>query len=123
MAIKRDSVSKWHYDIGPRIFKILEKNKERALHYIPDYCGENKFEVRCFNSDGYYIDLNLKTCSCRRWNLTGILCPHAISYMEDKDIDPVVIVNECYSKNTYEKAYHHVINPLNGLEAWKKTGH
>ncbi|PON51279.1 hypothetical protein PanWU01x14_217480, partial [Parasponia andersonii] len=119
MATKRDSVSKWHHDKGPRIFKIFEINKEQALNCISNYCDENRFEVKCFNGDRFYIDLNLKEYNCQRWNLIRILCLRVISCMDNRDINLVLLVNKCNSKKTYGL----IINPLNEPKAWKKTDH
>ncbi|XP_062117237.1 uncharacterized protein LOC133831059 [Humulus lupulus] len=121
LVMKKESISKWNHDIAPRIFKILENNKSHALQCIPEYCGDGKFEVRCYFGDRYCVDLNTKTCSCRRWQLTGIPCSHGISCMEDRDINPELLVHECYNKTTYLKIYGYVVNPLNDPEAWRKT--
>jgi len=38
-----------------------------------------------------------KTCSCRRWDLTGIPCNHAIAAIWIKKDEPEIYVHECYT--------------------------
>ena len=42
---------KWHHAVGPRVFKIIDKNKERSTECIVKYCSELKFEVRTMYND------------------------------------------------------------------------
>lgn len=71
----------------------------------------------------YVVDLAIKTCSCRRWQLNGIPCLHAIASIYRKHLEPIEFVRECYTKRTYEKIYQFIINPINGLELWDKIEH
>lgn len=43
MASRRVKVDKWHGEVGRRIQRILEKNKENSQWCIPKAAGQNKF--------------------------------------------------------------------------------
>ena len=53
----------------------------------------------------YVVELNKRACSCRRWQLTGIPCGHAIACMKGDRIKPESMVSSCYKVTTYMRAY------------------
>ncbi|KAH7845829.1 hypothetical protein Vadar_006536 [Vaccinium darrowii] len=101
------------------IFKKLEKFKENSNEAIADWCGELNFQVRGFSGQ-YTVDLGGMTCSCKKWDLCGIPCTHTIAAIANRKHAPEDYVNECYSKETYAKAYHPLIMPINGYQMWPK---
>ncbi|KAG8365651.1 hypothetical protein BUALT_Bualt18G0128200 [Buddleja alternifolia] len=71
--------------------------------------------------DWYKVHLGEKTCSCRRWELSGIPCAHAISGLYYCGYMPEDYVDECYKKMTYFKSYTHLMNTLHGSDMWPKS--
>ncbi|KAK4383755.1 hypothetical protein Sango_2746100 [Sesamum angolense] len=69
-------------------------------------------------------DLNVQhTCTCRKWDLTGIPCNHGMSAICSQSLEPEDFVNPCYSIETFLEVYKHAILPVNGPQLWTKTGH
>lgn len=73
------------------------------------------------------VDLFQKTCTCRKWQLTAIPCPHVISVIYC-EIDngrtrglPEESVDVCYRRETYLRVYSHLINPVPGPNMWEPT--
>ncbi|CAL8086395.1 unnamed protein product [Prunus armeniaca] len=66
MANRRIAGTVWRHPAGPRIVKIIEKNKLGASQCIPRLAGESKYQVSHMYSGEYAVDLKAKTCSCRR---------------------------------------------------------
>ena len=64
----------------------------------------------------------MKTCDCRRWNLTGIPCSYAISCLRHERITLESVVPECYSSNSYLSAYGHNVWPCKDKSTWQKVG-
>ncbi|KAK4383492.1 hypothetical protein Sango_2769200 [Sesamum angolense] len=62
------------------------------------------------------------SCSCRKWDLTGIPCNHAMSAICSQVLDPEDFVNPCYSVQTFKKVYRYAIMPVNGPKLWAQTG-
>lgn len=122
MAEKRDSVKKWIDGIGPRVSGILEKNKQESGYCIAVWAGDLKFQVSHWKDGNFSVDLQKNFCSCRRWNLTGIPCPHAISAIYKQDYDVIDFVDNCYKSDVYLKAYGPFIHPIFGQDQWVKTG-
>lgn len=69
----------------------------------------------------YKINLELKTCSCRLWQLTGLLCPHFICVIFHKGHKPYQYIHVWYSKEMYIKSYEHVLQPMNAEIFWPRT--
>ena len=68
----------------------------------------------------YTVDLGIRQCDCRRWELTGIPCSHAISCLRIERIPSESMVHECYSTSTYLKAYGPKIYPCKDRSMWQK---
>jgi hypothetical protein len=62
-----------------KIVKKLERNKQDSRNYICHWSNGLLFEVNHSHEPGRIVDLGRRTCSCSRWQLNGIPCPHAIS--------------------------------------------
>ena len=68
----------------------------------------------------FCVDTKLEKCSCRRWDLSGIPCSHAVAALRYDKIPPESRVNSCYSIETYCKAYEHIIMPCKDVSEWTK---
>ncbi|KAL3514306.1 hypothetical protein ACH5RR_027023 [Cinchona calisaya] len=68
--------------------------------------------------ENFVVDLEKWVCDCRRWELTGIPCSHAICCIQVIDEEPERFVNQCYSKNAYVRAYTPVMDPIKGSNTW-----
>jgi len=108
--------------ICPKLRELLEKNKVRAAtDCIPIGSGRPQIEVQSLGGSKYVVDLQARTCACRRWDLTGIPCKHvvaAINFMRHASKD---YVDPCYLKKTYMVIYANTIKPVNGMELWSKS--
>lgn len=62
-----------------RFKKTLEKNKITSGGCNPLWAAGSMFQIQCPPRNQFTVDLEAQTCSCRKWNLTRIPCPHAIS--------------------------------------------
>ena len=71
--------------------------------------------------DGYVVNFKTKTCSCRHWEISDILCPHAVSaiyYMKD---EPDKFMSRWYRIELTNSAYIHYLKPVNGEKLWRRT--
>ncbi|XP_073123411.1 uncharacterized protein [Henckelia pumila] len=59
-----------------------------------------------------------RSCSCRKWDLTGIPCKHAICAIWYKKEDPGACIHPHYMTNTYNRCYAMSIMPVNGQDLW-----
>nr|GMC52824.1 probable receptor-like protein kinase At5g47070 [Ipomoea batatas] len=70
----------------------------------------------------FRVHLTTCSCSCRRWDLTGIPCVHAISAIFENGQDPIEYTNWFYSVEAYLKSYEPAILPISSSDQWRKTG-
>lgn len=107
-------------NICPMIQWNLEKIKREADGWIPNWCGDEAyslFEVRK-GQDKYVVNIAGKTYACRKWDISGIPCCHAVACMWHNNFNPEEYVASVYSKQTFLTTYSHIILPCNGPTLW-----
>ncbi|TQE09354.1 hypothetical protein C1H46_004991 [Malus baccata] len=114
--------AKWTQQVGPRILKIVEKNQMDGFNCFANYSGNGQYQVHTLVGSMFVVDLERHTCSCRKWQLCGIPCPHAISAIARKEASPQVFVHSLYKRPAYDRCYEGYIAPMPGKEQWKRTG-
>jgi hypothetical protein len=67
------------------------------------------------------VNIEMMTCSCGRWQLNGIPCPHACAAIYADRRNPEDFVHACYRYDTYKKAYAPSIHPMPRPEEWLKV--
>ncbi|GMY23782.1 hypothetical protein FCV25MIE_19023 [Fagus crenata] len=106
--------------ICPRAQDKLQLNKVEGRDSRTTICGGNKFEINLHGKQ-YKVDLERQTCSCFKWELTGIPCCHGVAAILHKKLKPENYVNACYHTSTYLRIYSHLLLPTNGSELWPKA--
>jgi hypothetical protein len=103
----------------PKIRKKLSKNAEFAnvCYALPSGAGVFQVLVKDYQ---HIVDLTAKTCDCRRWQLTGIPCCHAVSCLRHERITPESVLPNCYSLEAYNSAYAYSIWPCKDKSEWEK---
>ncbi|XP_017256606.1 uncharacterized protein LOC108226176 [Daucus carota subsp. sativus] len=102
--------------------KKLHKSMELAANARPTWNGGHKFLVTM--SDGGHqivVDLQNRSCACKKWQLTGIPCFHSCSCIFFLKENPLDYMHECHKKEYYLRVYGHILEPLNGEEFWEET--
>lgn len=116
----REKMLKVEGKICPRIAQNLKLNEDACKKFSAIWNGGDDFEVSTPYSS-YSVNLKERTCSCRRYQLSGIPCFHASSailLIKHKLED---YVHDCYHISTYLKTYENLLKPLNGKELWEKS--
>ncbi|KAL0373243.1 UNVERIFIED_CONTAM: hypothetical protein Scaly_1005900 [Sesamum calycinum] len=111
MQVNRDKTRQWDSLIFPKIKKVLEKNTKEASECIPMKADDWHFQIMG-PYDQHTIDLLQRSCSCRKWDLTGIPCRHSISVIWCINEEPETYVLDYYRVSTYLKAYEPAFLPL-----------
>ncbi|KAL2925707.1 AT-hook motif nuclear-localized protein 27 [Bienertia sinuspersici] len=118
---KREEMDKHNSAICPRIHVKLEKEKEEASKCDVLPSTATLFQVNHY-LDSMTVNLEEKTCTCRKWDLTGIPCCHAIAAIYFCHREAEEYVHDYYKKETYLKAYSGSIPPVEGERHWPKVG-
>ena len=118
---KQKEPDKWTGTICPKIKKKLDKLIEWSSNCMVLSAGGGEYKVSSGETEREYaVDLKTKSCDCKRWQLSGIPCHHALACCRTDRIDPESLVHSCYSIETYKKAYKHNLHPLRGRVFWEK---
>ncbi|KAI3458672.1 hypothetical protein Pfo_015335 [Paulownia fortunei] len=63
--------------------QMMQINRDRAQQKlgdcIPIKADDYHYQISYFDGTKYSVNLNQGTCGCRKWDLSGILCKHALS--------------------------------------------
>ncbi|KAM3247496.1 hypothetical protein P3L10_009263 [Capsicum annuum] len=106
--------------ICPKIVKKLNKINDEAAMFRPKDSGGSK--VRVIGPGGpYVVDLVAKSCTCRRFDLTGLPCTHAYVSIIGNNEKLEKYVNVFYHVDTFKSVYSHYINPTNHKDHWPKV--
>ncbi|KAL8554723.1 hypothetical protein ACS0TY_002785 [Phlomoides rotata] len=115
LQVNRDSAEEWDSVICPRIMETLKKNMKQVTECIHMKSDDWHFQIMG-PYDQHTVDISQKSCSCRRWDLTGIPYRHAISAIWCRNEDPESYVHHHYNVKAYKRAYAHPIFGIMGLE-------
>ncbi|XP_019179510.1 PREDICTED: uncharacterized protein LOC109174707 [Ipomoea nil] len=121
MQKNRERLKNHPMKICPKICKLIEEEKDRACRYNTYKSAENMYQVDDENFKVFKVSLLQKQCSCRRWDLTGIPCSHAIAAIRKQRERPEDYVHNCYTVDSYFRAYEPAILPISSSELWPKT--
>ncbi|XP_065619327.1 uncharacterized protein LOC136063215 [Quercus suber] len=103
-------IMKVESELCPKIRKRLYKEKLACSKWIACWAGRTKFEVKN-GLESFIVDLEEKKCSCRKWDILGMPCCHAISCIFFSREDAEKYVNACYKRTTYIDCYEPIIEP------------
>ncbi|KAK9050240.1 hypothetical protein SSX86_030792 [Deinandra increscens subsp. villosa] len=113
--------------LTPTTTKLFEKIKNEASGYRASWNGGELYQVSWNggpSSEQYVVNLDEKTCACRRWEITGIPCKHAVAAIwikarNSEDVGHLESwVNPVYTMERWKQVYSFRINPINGRTLW-----
>ncbi|XP_019178181.1 PREDICTED: uncharacterized protein LOC109173407 [Ipomoea nil] len=123
----RQKALKWNGPFCPNIMKKIANVEHAAGGCLGVQSDENLFEIKCMAGIGvleqHRVDLFRRTCSCRKWDLTGIPCKHVVCAIRMRHENGHLheYVHPCYSINTYLNTYSGRIHPIAGPKEWPKS--
>ncbi|XP_076902623.1 uncharacterized protein LOC143557434 [Bidens hawaiensis] len=102
--------------VCPRVQTKLDKEKSWAhkCKVFPSY--PTVFQVSDW--DDVSVDIGNKTCTCKRWELSGIPCKHVRAVAGFMKRNSEEFVHESFLKEKYLKAYQFTIPPLPDEKYW-----
>lgn len=56
------------------------------------------------------VDLEHRTCTCRKWEILGLPCCRALASMKVRNYDPYVLCKHWYLSSVYRTMYNKVLN-------------
>nr|KAJ0209902.1 hypothetical protein LSAT_V11C400164130 [Lactuca sativa] len=120
IVMVQKEIDKANGPLTPTATKTLEKIKERAAQCRAVFCGNGKYQVTSEGTNQYVVNMDQQTCSCNRWELTGIPCKHSIAAIWDMRLNnenvgiPETWVHPTYWLKTWKEMYVFKVEPING---------
>ncbi|KAI3807078.1 hypothetical protein L1987_23000 [Smallanthus sonchifolius] len=102
--------------VCPRIQLKLDKEKDRAYRCTVYPSSNTLFQVKYL--DDVSVDLNNRTCTCRKWDLTGIPCYHVCAVAGFINRNAEDFCDSYFTKQMYLKSYEFTIPPLPSEKYW-----
>ena len=118
---KRTGGASADWGITPTNCEMLAVNRKYSRLYKSQKSAGNLWQVSRGVESSYAVDLDAKTCGCRRWDMTGIPCSHAISAIFKSKQKPEGFIHDFFKKPMYLEAYKPVIYPVPSQDQWTKT--
>ncbi|KAK8659640.1 hypothetical protein V6N13_029837 [Hibiscus sabdariffa] len=115
---KREAAEKCKGLLCGKIQKKLAINIEQSIRFWPTHAGFQKYQVEAGPSHQHVVDLEQRSCTCRKWDLIGIPCSHAASVFRLNNLRPEHFVSECYHNSTQLAIYSNMITPIKGPYQW-----
>ncbi|XP_058784134.1 uncharacterized protein LOC131658902 [Vicia villosa] len=120
ISTQKEKLGRYKGVISPNIKKVLERTKREAEGWIATWHADDDFSIFGVSNgvETYPLNLLQKKCGCRRWDLTGIPCCHAISCIWFAKKEPEEFVSSFYRKSIVFATYSHIVMPTNGFQLW-----
>ena len=100
--------------------KLWKKEMEEARRVHVSVAGLIDFQVQSAENVDV-IDLERKTCTCRKWGILGILCSHALASMRVKNYGPYELCEHWYLSSVYHTTYSEVLHSTHDRKQWEYT--
>ncbi|KAK3205209.1 hypothetical protein Dsin_019255 [Dipteronia sinensis] len=68
---------------------FVEKVKQESYFYYPVYSGNYKYQITSHREDQFVVDIDKKTCACKKWQLIGIPCIHGMATLLSSNCDSI----------------------------------
>lgn len=120
LVAKRKDMEKHTSLLCPRIQSMLEKEKDKAAYCDVIPSTDTIFNVN-HNLDQLVVDLENKTCTCRKWDLTGVPCCHSVACIFFLNMEAENFVDDCYNRDVYLKTYGGSIPAIEGERHWPRV--
>ena len=94
--------------LTPYVEKMLGHETEEAQRLHVHVAGLVEFQVQSAN----YVDivhLDRRTCTCRKWEVLGIPCSHAITSIRVRKYNPYDFCDNWYLTSVLQAMYNKVI--------------
>lgn len=122
LDIRRNLAQRLNDKILPHVTKDLNA-RIRNLNYVIHRGRNNIVEIQGTIEElktwRHTVDLYSRTCNCKRWQIIGLPCTHALCFintMRNRSVEDYV--DDYNSIEMFKKAYESAINPMTDRSQW-----
>lgn len=85
---------------------FCHRANKKSLGCIVTWSGGPKFLVQtCSGGYELVVDMDAKTCHCRKWQLSGVPCFHAVACMNSRRLNLEDGLHQCYTIEMFKKVH------------------
>jgi hypothetical protein len=117
----RDKAAKARWEITPFYSEKLAEARMWSRDCTAKVTEDGLWQVTSVSGRIVAVDLKKHSCSCRKWDLTGIPCNHAVAAIMKLSQHAEDYVHDFFKKPMYEKAFSYTVYPVPGSEDWNTT--
>ncbi|KAJ6842099.1 uncharacterized protein M6B38_303390 [Iris pallida] len=107
---RQQASSTWEDTLTPSMEKRLQKEMSRARSLNVICSTETVFEVRC--STVNVVDIGNWECTCKRWQISGLPCMHAIAVFDRIGRSVYDYCSKYLTRESYAVTYSTPIRPI-----------
>ncbi|KAL5864579.1 hypothetical protein ACOSQ3_002093 [Xanthoceras sorbifolium] len=117
---RKEQCATWNSEIPPIVnAKIIKASrKSRLLKMLS--AGNGEYEL-LGETRAYVAKLNLRSCECGIWKISGVPCSHALAgighYLQHRD-SIVEFVHPSLTKTAFQQTYASMIHPVPDRYVW-----
>ncbi|KAM6564850.1 hypothetical protein CsatB_009362 [Cannabis sativa] len=119
---RREGIQKWKHGVHNNIAKLVAKNAEIGRKCSVTRANAVLFEVKMSEAGAFMVDLDKHECTCRRFQLTGIPCGHALAAIWFCGHNEWGYIHRYYKPEAYAAAYAGTISPMPSPDKWPNKG-
>lgn len=108
---RRKLSSKHTHPLTIAIEKKIDKRIDKGKTFLVQPINETQFLVRGDTFD-CMVDLEMRTCSCGKYDLLKVPCKHAIKAGLSEGREPQSLTDDMYTTSTWRTCYEEAINPI-----------
>ncbi|XP_015952913.1 uncharacterized protein LOC107477416 [Arachis duranensis] len=87
MAQHKDALASYTGKLAPIQMSRLEKEKKEGNYWEAQWVGDDEHNIFEVRRHGHRVTVNTleRTCTCRKWQLTGLPCCHGVAAIQRKN--------------------------------------
>ncbi|KAF9595065.1 hypothetical protein IFM89_036524 [Coptis chinensis] len=116
---ERENAKEWDEDgLVPQVEKRIKELIKKVHWYHVESSNEVVISVKTENGTRFCVNLVDHECSCMRWQLSGIVCVHAVAVLYPRRVYWKEYCSSYYWVSTYKLAYMGHIMPMPDMSEW-----
>ncbi|CAA7018440.1 unnamed protein product [Microthlaspi erraticum] len=108
---------KWAGRYTKYVKLVLAEEEKNAKKCEVTHASHGRYEVELFGQK-HSVNTTKKTCTCFKWQISGIPCEHAYGAMLDAGLDTDNYIYDCFSTSKLQDCYSENIKPMRGPHFW-----
>ncbi|KAI3702475.1 hypothetical protein L6452_28213 [Arctium lappa] len=117
-SIRRNKAARWVNALPPKIEIIVRRRQVKSERFIVHEIGYGLYEVQDSRKDAK-VDYHRYSCSCRKWQISGLPCSHAIAVARhERCTDVIHLVSPYFKADNFRATYSEVIHPPGHPDTW-----